>query len=390
MKIAIVLAEPPGYSETFFNSKIKGLQDYGHKVTLYTAHVSTNYDFCKHIKHPAIYRLKLVQVFVMIYYGFTLLPHIKSVKRFFQLERKQGTPAKRIIEKIYLNAALLKYKGDWIHFGFATTALNREFVSEAVGAKMAVSLRGYDVNVYPLKHNNCYDLLWRKVNKVHTISKYLLNKAYSLGLDKGKSYQVIHPAVNLENLPKRCLNQDNTKLKIVTIARFNWVKGLEYLTEAALILKTKGIDFEWALIGTGNSSEKERFLFDINQKQLNNQLVHKGECSHLETLNILSASDLYVQTSIIEGFCNAILEAQALGIPSVAFNVGGIPENISNQKTGWLIEPYDVRAMADKISAISLLTANEKTELSKQSIDRVLQNFNLEQQKQNFNQFYSI
>ncbi|WP_179018598.1 glycosyltransferase family 4 protein [Winogradskyella forsetii] len=390
MKIALVLAEPPGYSETFFNSKIKGLLDNGHKVTLYTANVSDNYDLCKHIKHPAIHQLKMVQVFVMIYYGFTLLPHIKSVKRFFQLERKQGTPSKRIIEKIYLNAALLKYKGDWIHYGFATTALNRELVSEAVRAKMAVSLRGYDVNVYPLKHNNCYDLLWRKVHKVHTISKYLLNKAYSLGLDKGKSYQVINPAVNLENLPKRFLNQDNNKLKIVTIARFNWVKGLEYLTEVAVILKTKGIDFEWTLIGTGNSSEKERFLFDINQKQLNDQLLHKGECSHLEALNILSTSDLYVQTSIIEGFCNAILEAQAMGIPCVAFNVGGIPENISDQKTGWLIKPYDVKAMADKIYAISLLTPNEKTELSKNAISRILQNFSLEQQKQDFQKFYSI
>src|SRR5690606_13485487 len=136
--------------------------------------------------------------------------------------------------------------------------------------------------------------------------------------------------------------------------------GLELLTGVALILKQSGLAFEWILIGTGSSSEKERYLFDVSEKKLQEQLIHKGQCAHKETLEILKDADVYVQTSLNEGFCNAVLEAQALGIPCVAFKVGGIPENVVDGATGWLIEPFDTPKMAEKIEAILHLTTEQK------------------------------
>ena len=200
MKIALVLSAPPGYSETFFNFQIKGLKENGHDVTLFTGNSSLQYDFCKHRTHPNVNKFRVLQIFLMIYRGFTLLPNFKAVKTYIHLERKQGTPIRRVIEKIYINASLLKFKGDWVHYGFATVALGRELVPQAIGAKMAVSFRGYDINVYPLKHDNCYNLLWQQVDKVHSISTYLLNKSHNLGLDKNIPFQVIYPAVDLNPL----------------------------------------------------------------------------------------------------------------------------------------------------------------------------------------------
>jgi colanic acid/amylovoran biosynthesis glycosyltransferase len=388
MKIALVLSSTPQYSETFFNALIHGLQNEGYDVTLYTGKSDKSWHLCKQVSHPVVHKSYFIQMVLMLYTCFTLLPHLKRVMTFFGLEKKYGTPIKRIIEKIYLNAALLKFNGDWIHFGFATTALQREFVPAAAGAQMAVSLRGYDINVYPLKHPNCYKVLWAQVDKVHSISRYLLNEAYQLGLDRSIPFGIIPPAVNFKNLPKPIDHLNNGTFKIVTIARFNWIKGLEFLTEVALRLKNKDLDFEWTLIGSGTSNEKERFLFDLNHKQLRKQLFHKGQCSHEETLDILKDSDLYVQTSLNEGFCNAVLEAQAIGLPCIAFKVGGIPENISDMETGWLIEPYDVEAMADQIIAALALSGKEKALMSKQATKRVQEHFNLEQQQQAFYEFY--
>ena len=150
MKIALVLAKPPGYSETFFNSKIKGLQEHGHQVTLYTGDCKENYTQCTHIKGPKVHRFFLIQVLKMIWVGFLLLMDIGAVLKYFKLEKKEGHSIKRITEKIYLNSQLLKFKGDWIHYGFATLAINKELVAEATGAKMAVSLRGFDIDVFPL------------------------------------------------------------------------------------------------------------------------------------------------------------------------------------------------------------------------------------------------
>ena len=48
MTIALVLPQPPGYSETFFRSKIKGLQANGHQVILVTAATNKTFDLCEH------------------------------------------------------------------------------------------------------------------------------------------------------------------------------------------------------------------------------------------------------------------------------------------------------------------------------------------------------
>ena len=81
-KIGLVLSQPPGYSETFFNSKIKGLQENGHEVILFTGPCQVTYKLCKHKKSPSVNRFLVLQVFNMCLVGLTLLPHITTVKRF--------------------------------------------------------------------------------------------------------------------------------------------------------------------------------------------------------------------------------------------------------------------------------------------------------------------
>lgn len=390
MIIGLVLNQPPGYSETFFNSKIKSLKENGHEVVLFTGPGSHNYKGCEHRKTPKVSKFFLIQLFNMFLAGCQLLSHTKAVRTYFKLERNQGHTTLRVIEKIYLNSQLLRFKGDWIHFGFATLALGREMIPKAVGAKFGVSFRGYDINVYPLKQPNCYDLLWQQVDKVHSISRFLLNKAYDLGLDADKPFRIIHPAVDVECLPQVKMDQQRSKFRIVTIARFGWIKGLELLTEVAGNLKKLEVDFEWTLIGTGSPAEKERFLYEVSEKELQNHVFNVGKISHIETLKILSECDIYVQTSLSEGFCNAMLEAQALGLPCVAFKVGGIPENVVDGKTGWLIEPYECETMTKTIINVSRLSTIEKAKISEQAMKRVREHFNLEQQRKAFHEFYML
>lgn len=389
MTIGIVLSKPPGYSETFFNSKIKGLQENGHEVILFTGPSRETYILCTHRKSPRVYTFWLFQLWHMCVSLLKLLAHIKAVRKFITLERQQGCSSKRVFEKIYLNTNLLQFKGDWLHFGFATLAFDRELVAQAVGAKMAVSFRGFDINVYPLKHPDCYQLLWRQVDKVHSISNYLIEKAHVIGLAKAVPSQIITPAVDFKSLPERSVKEVTNTLKIVTIARFNWMKGIDYLIEVATCLKKEHLDFEWQLIGSGNTFERERYAFHIHEAGLEHQLIVKGELTHQATLQVLSAADIYVQTSLNEGFCNAVLEAQAVGVPCVAFNVGGLPENVIDSETGWLIEPYNATAMAKTIINISAFEASEKAKLSNRALKHVQSEFLLERQKQAFHEFYT-
>jgi glycosyltransferase involved in cell wall biosynthesis len=64
---------------------------------------------------------------------------------------------------------------------------------------------------------------------------------------------------------------------------------------------------------------------------------------------LLNASTLAVLPSLIEPLGMFQIEAQYLGVPTIASNVGGIPETILHRETGLMVEPGNVRAWADTI-----------------------------------------
>ena len=122
MRIGIVLSQPPGYSETFFYSKIKGLKENGISVTLYCQTNKNDFTLCPVIMAPKLSRNPMLQLLYFIKEFFLLLPHFPALIRYIKLEHKEGTGILQIFKGIYLNAHLLKAKLDWLHFGFATMA----------------------------------------------------------------------------------------------------------------------------------------------------------------------------------------------------------------------------------------------------------------------------
>lgn len=389
MKIGLVLSSSPGYSETFFISKIKGLQEHGFSVVLLTQTVSEDFNLCPVIKAPKVYKNAVFQMIALFFVFFKLLFHLKPVTNFVKLERQEKTAASQIVKKIYLNSHILRQKVDWLHFGFTTQALGSELIAKAIQAKMAISFRGFDINVYLVKHPNCYQLVWKHVDKVHSISNDLLQKAYGFGLNKIVPYSIITPAVNVANLVKvQNPKTDNKTLQIVTVARLNWIKGLDHAINAMNQLKLKGLDFEYHIVGSGTPNEIERYTFQIYQNQLENYVFLHGKLSHAETIKRLGIASVYLQPSIQEGFCNAVLEAQAMGLLCVVTDAGALNENIVHEKTGWVIPKRQPSIIADKIYEIINLSDDKKNIISQNAINRVKNNFKIEDQQKLFIDFY--
>lgn len=67
--------------------------------------------------------------------------------------------------------------------------------------------------------------------------------------------------------------------------------------------------------------------------------------------DVLRGLDCFVLPSLAEGISNTILEAMATGLPVIATRVGGNPELVAADRTGWLVPPSDVEAMATAIVA---------------------------------------
>ena len=389
MHIGIVLAAPPGYSETFFKSKIKGLLEAGHKVTLFTGRADPDFILCPVVVSPGVSRLKVVQLIRMSFSLFELFFRAPlPARQMYRLEKHSGRTFRQALENLYLNSHILVQKLDWVHFGFATMALRRENAARAIGAKMGVSLRGYDISLYPLKNPGCYQLLWQRVDKVHTISDALVKKAHGQGLPKEKIVAKITPAINPNQFDKIvAITNPSNPLRFLTVGRLKWVKGLEYTLEALGELHKKGVDFQYTIIGEGE--EYERLCFAAHQLGIGDKIYFAGKLPHAEVKNAMEQADIYLQYSIQEGFCNSVLEAQAMGLLCIVSDAEGLPENVLHGQTGWVVPKRQPALLTTQILEVLRMPEEQRQKIRKNAIDRVRREFNLEKQRDEFLEFYA-
>ena len=388
MRIGIVLSQTPGYSETFFNSKIKGLREHGMDVRLYCQSKKEDFNLCPLILSPRVSRNPLMQFWYFLKEFVLLLPHLPAVIRYIKLEHKEGTGFLQIFKKIYLNAHLLKAKLDWLHFGFATLALGSETVAKAINAKMAVSFRGFDIAVYPVKNPGCYKRLWKYVDKVHTISNDLLMLAKKHGLHAKVPVEKITPAIDINLFQSKPTDfQEAKNIVFLTTGRLHWKKGFVHTIEALAILKAQGLNFTYKIIGEG--PEYERIAFAAYELGLRNEVLFLGKLPHHQVKHELESASIYIQYSLQEGFCNAVLEAQAMGKLCIVSNAEGLSENVLHELTGWVVQKYAPNALAQTISKVVALSPEEKSTISQNAQKRVKEEFNIEKQQKEFLNFYS-
>jgi len=91
---------------------------------------------------------------------------------------------------------------------------------------------------------------------------------------------------------------------------------------------------------------------------------------------LLRASDIYLQTSLTEGFSNAILQAMGVGLPVVVTRVGGNPELVTDD-TGRLVQPGDVAGTARELTRLAGDTDGRR-QMGQRARERTLQHFTLE------------
>ena len=122
----------------------------------------------------------------------------------------------------------------------------------------------------------------------------------------------------------------------------------------------------------------EADLSKINEYGLNDAfrliLSESVGKDHLDVLKFFRIADVFALPSFVEGLPIALLEAMAMGVPSVSTNVYAIPEAIKNNETGILIEAGDSEALANAILALKS-DAKLRQRLVKDGRDHVLKHF---------------
>ncbi|MBW2594461.1 MAG: glycosyltransferase family 4 protein [Deltaproteobacteria bacterium] len=123
------------------------------------------------------------------------------------------------------------------------------------------------------------------------------------------------------------------------------LKGYSYLIHAIPKIKKVFPDAKLVLAGEGEEENKLRLL--ANRLGIENDVVFLG--NRRDIPDVLSSFDVFVLPSFSEGLPIVILEAFSLCKPVVATNVGGIHEMVINGENGFLVQPKDSNALAERI-----------------------------------------
>ena len=383
--IGLILPSIPGYSETFIYNKINGLLQSGFRVSLFVGGKKNSNKIPKLIS--IYYQVDINNKFLLFFNLITtFIFHPVRCYRFIYLERVSHLSWNCAFKHLIINSHIIGKSLDWIHFGFATTGLGRENVAKAMGTKSAVSFRGFDIGLYPHQHSDCYNLLWEKIDKVHTISDDLYQRALDLGLNTHIPSEKITPAINTEFFKSNSKKNLHNPLRILTIGRLTWKKGYEYALKALSLLKDKQINFEYHIVGEGNY--REAIIYGTHQLRLAEHIKLKGLLSPEDVKKEMEWADVYIQPSIQEGFCNSVLEAQSMGLLCIVTNAEGLTENVIDWETGWVVKKRSARNLFNKIMDIITFDILELNRIRNNAVSRVIKQFNFDTQKKRFINFY--
>lgn len=214
------------------------------------------------------------------------------------------------------------------------------FVKYKVKASKKVGWIHFDVNKLSMDKKTTYSL-HKDLTKIYVVSKESYEHFIAMFPKLRDKCEVKYNIVS-----KKYINQmsedritDSTfdcaynGIKIITLGRLSREKGQDIIPEIAFRLKEYGIDFKWYLIGEGNL--RKELETEIEKKRLDENVILLG--TKTNPYPYLAKADIYVQTSVHEGFCISLAEAIALCLPIVSTEFAGAKEQIINGETGSIV-----------------------------------------------------
>jgi colanic acid/amylovoran biosynthesis glycosyltransferase len=400
-RLVLITTRFPQLSETFIVSKFLGLLERGWDVYLFCIHFdkATWHKFPELANHPeAKQRVKrrfpiqpkwLVPLLFLPAFLRCLLWAPRHTLIYF----KEGWTLFKwdIIRRFYLDSALIQLKPSILHFEFGSLAVGRTYLKELLHSQLTVSFRGYDLNFIGLDQPGYYDQVWKQVNACHFLGQDLWQRAIRRGCPIEMPHRLIPPAVDLSLFQPEAKRKSNSlgtpenPLRILSVGRLEWKKGYEFALQAIRMLVDRDISVSYQIIGDGG--HRDALYFARHQLGLENFVEFCGSQPHGKVLQNLSQAEIFLHSAVSEGFCNAVLEAQAMSVPIVCTDADGLAENVANGVTGFVVPRRDPAAMAEKLALLAEDSAL-RLRMGKAGRVRVETHFQLHQQIESFEAFY--
>jgi len=143
----------------------------------------------------------------------------------------------------------------------------------------------------------------------------------------------------------------NKRVGFLFVGRIIPVKNLSFLINGFKEALKVSSNIVLHIVGDGDPKELEK-IKNLSRNIPNIKFL--GKVVGDDLVKIYQHNDVFCITSVYDNFPNVVFEAMACGLPVIGTNVGGIPMQIENEKTGILVKSNDIGELKSAILRLSL------------------------------------
>ena len=327
--------------------------------------------------------------------GGELLKFVDKKKvKIFKLPVQSKNPLLIFINSIILIGIILLNNISIVHARSRAPAWSCLIASKITGRKFVTTFHG----TYNFKTNlkKFYNSVMVRSDLIIAGSNFIfshIKENYSMYLNYKKKFLVIFRGINvdyfdssttLENDEKKLLKQwdiEKDKKIILLPGRLTSWKGQELFIEAVNLINIElGYEaFYTVILGSDQGRElyKKKLIRLSEQFRMSKQIRFIDHCKNMALA--YKVSDIIVSASNEpEAFGRVSVEAQSMGKPIVASNIGGSNETVIDEKTGFLFESNNAKSLSKQILRVLNMDETSLKMMGIEARKNVTQRFNVE------------
>ncbi len=257
----------------------------------------------------------------------------------------------RIGGKLNLAAPLIiartarRMEADLIHTHLSTASLWGSTAGRLLGIPVITHVHALNTPIW-----------YRGATHLVAVARAVRDHLVAHGISRNR-ISVVHNATDFDDLPAPTSRDDlqadlgvgADELLIVATAHLSAKKGHRVLLEAVKMLSRDGTRFRCVCLGEGPELGALRDL--ARRLGIGDLVRFPGFRS--DAKQIVGGADVVVLPSVRgEGLPLSLLEAAAMGRPAVASRLAGLPEIITENETGYIVEPGNPEALASRLGRL--------------------------------------
>jgi len=233
-------------------------------------------------------------------------------------------------------------------------------------AGVPIIIHGLHVNaleVFDSKFINVTTILLEKITGKFTdahisVSEVVSKKYLEYGIGKRIKYFTVRSGLEINKFFDAKENVNNQQKRqelglsgkcfiIGNVGRLETSKGHHFLFQAIKEILKFRKDQPIKLLVIGEGEDKEKLIKYAKKLNIEKKVIFTGY--RKDVAELMAIMNLFVFTSLREGLPRVLVQAAAVGIPSVAFNVDGISEILKDNYNGFLVEPTNIKQLVERI-----------------------------------------